>query len=166
MTFRYVLSYCLTACVCAISAFAILMKLTSDVGRKGEVRAFRACVISLIVFDLSNALWIWSNHGFYPCRLELRCKSSIQVLSVFVLIIEHQHLKSPDSLIRTIRTQLAREVRAAYLPYTFTCSVGYAVCISPNADIDELTKRADARLYEDKKLSRSRIISIAPRESS
>ena len=68
----------------------------------------------------------------------------------FIVICTETKLE-PDRISEIITNDLADTVNEADLEYPLTCSIGYALCTSPDATSTDVTAKADANLYEVKK---------------
>lgn len=75
----------------------------------------------------------------------------------FIIICPKSSKENPDDIVRLIKTSLADVAHEANLDYELSCSVGYALCETPNESYADILSRADVMLYEDKIVSHSRL---------
>ena len=69
----------------------------------------------------------------------------------FILICTHHEEGQQERIPELVKANLASAVEEASLPYTLTCSIGYASCDSPDETRNQLIARADNALYEAKR---------------
>jgi diguanylate cyclase (GGDEF)-like protein len=68
----------------------------------------------------------------------------------FIIADFHRH--DPETVKQALRMELKEIVKSKNFTFPLTVSVGYAYCIDPEEKITDVLKRADAMLYEDKKV--------------
>jgi diguanylate cyclase (GGDEF)-like protein len=67
----------------------------------------------------------------------------------FILVDTKNH--DPKETVARYRSYLADAAKEQNLPYSLTVAFGYAVCTDPTERIEDVQKRADLALYEDKR---------------
>lgn len=78
------LSYFLVTITCATMAAVILSQVSADMGRKEEIGCFRRFIFWYLVFDLTNAVWIWIHYGYL--RISGWPASLINLLAICLVI--------------------------------------------------------------------------------
>lgn len=69
----------------------------------------------------------------------------------FILILVGAVDFKPDQVASLVHSNLANTVEAANVEYQLKCSIGYAMCTTPNADGAAIIAQADDMLYEAKR---------------
>lgn len=64
MTYTFVVTYFLVTIMSACVCLVVLRRLAPDMGTEQEVHAFRNYLIGILLFMLSNSVWVWINYGY------------------------------------------------------------------------------------------------------
>ncbi len=74
----------------------------------------------------------------------------------FVAICSRMNNVDPESVCRTIKESLKEATLEAQLEYRLACTIGYAVCDSPDTSRSQLISQADKMLYAQKRMLKRR----------